>query len=87
MSKEKDSKLHIPLTAFERCEQQMRDALDAMETLMQHKTVADNLERFDVARNFALAADHLRIAKLLLLDGMRRAAAAKSTGEFGEPAA
>lgn len=83
----KDSKMQIPLTAFERCEVQLRDALDAFEDLMQHKTVAENLERSDVARNFSLAADHLRIAKLLLLDGMKRAAAAKNVGEFGEPSA
>lgn len=71
----------IPPTALERCEEQLREAMDAFEHLMRQKTVADNLERFDVARSFLLASDHLRIAKLLLLDGMKRAAAANTNGE------
>lgn len=52
----------------------MREALEAFEDVMRQKAVVEALERVDFARDFVLAADHLRMAKLLLLDGLRRAA-------------
>ena len=78
-------KMRLPLTAVERCEQQLREALDAFEDLMRQKTVVDNLERFDVARDFILASDHLRIAKLLVIDGMRKAALVAAPAANTEP--
>lgn len=69
-------------TALERCEEQMRGALEAFEDVMRQKAVVEAFEqRVDFARDFVLAADHLRMAKLLLLDGLRRAALAVAPAE------
>ena len=78
----KESKLTIPPTAFERVAIAMRDACDLFDKALLDKRVAENLERFDVARDLTLVADHMRMARLLLAEALRKAARAEANGEI-----
>lgn len=67
-------KLRVPLTAFEKLIEAMRDANDTLDDLMRNKRIADNLERFDIQRDLGLARDHARMAALLIAEVLRKAA-------------
>lgn len=76
------SKLKLPTTAFERVAEAMQETLRLYDQAVRDKTVAENLDRFDVARDLMQVSDHLRIAKMFLIDALRKAETAHANGEL-----
>ncbi len=75
-----DSKLKVPLTAFEKAAQALLEANDLVDKVMRDKRVVDNLERYDIKRRFQLVADLARILRLEMTDILRVAAQAQAEG-------
>jgi hypothetical protein len=77
----KDSKFRLPPTALERVASAFEEAITLYDKVVRDKTVSENLERFDVARDLMVVSDHLRIARHFLVDALTKAARAQADGE------